>query len=146
MNILIISVGRERADPVAPLVSDYNGRIRKFLPLEERVLRADKQDTITREMLKTAKPGGITIALDERGKEYSSREFRALVEQWMNQGKTQLAFLIGPADGLPRTVTQKADMMMALSRMTLPHRFARLLLAEQIYRALATIRGIPYHK
>ena len=146
MRIHIISVGRERSDPVAPLVSDYVGRIKKFIPLNERVLRADKREKIASEMLKETKPGGILVALDERGQELSSQEFTTLMENWMNRGTTQVTFVVGPADGLPEVVKENADMCVALSRMTLPHRFARLLLAEQIYRALATIRGTPYHK
>ncbi len=146
MRFQIVSVGKERSDPAAPLVADYVGRIKKFFPIENRVIPPDRNDRIANKMLKGAKKGDILIALDERGKEYNSRAFARLVDSWMNRGISRIVFVIGGADGLPDTIMERAHLKVALSQMTLPHRLARLFLVEQLYRALCIIRGIPYQK
>ncbi|MCP4675870.1 MAG: 23S rRNA (pseudouridine(1915)-N(3))-methyltransferase RlmH [Deltaproteobacteria bacterium] len=146
MRFQIVSVGRERSDPAAPLVADYVGRIKKFFPIENRVLPPDRNDRISEKMLKEAKKGDLLVALDERGKEYNSAAFADLVESWMNRGVSRIVFVIGGADGLPDSIVERANLRVALSRMTFPHRLARLFLVEQLYRALCTIRRIPYQK
>jgi 23S rRNA (pseudouridine1915-N3)-methyltransferase len=142
----ILSVGRERADPTAPLVADYTNRIRKFLPIEETVLKTDQETRLSARILREKKNREIMAALDERGKDLSSDEFTKLVESWMNSGAPGIVFVVGGADGLPAEVRKRANILLSLSRMTLPHRFARLILAEQIYRALCEIRGVPYKR
>ena len=97
-------------------------------------------------MLKDASKGQLLIAMDELGKQYTSRSFSKLFSSWMNMGHGLVTFVIGGADGLPSTVKKKADLTIGLSKMTLPHRLARLLTVEQIYRALCIINNVPYQK
>ncbi len=85
------------------------------------------------------------IALDERGKDVSTCGLAVQLEAWM-QERGALAFLIGGADGLDATLKKSASMQLRLSAMTLPHGLARVLLAEQLYRALSIIGGHPYHR
>lgn len=85
------------------------------------------------------------IALDERGKAWSTREFAARLARWRDGGD-DVAFVIGSADGLADEVKAKAHAVMSLSTMTLPHGLARVVLAEQIYRATTLIAGHPYHR
>jgi 23S rRNA (pseudouridine1915-N3)-methyltransferase len=85
------------------------------------------------------------IALDERGKAWSTREFAARLARWRDGGD-DVAFVIGSADGLADEVKAKAHAVMALSAMTLPHGLARVVLAEQIYRATTLLAGHPYHR
>ena len=146
MRFKIVSVGRRRADPVAPLVDDYLKRISQFVPVEDRVLKAEREDKLATRMLKEAQKGQVLVALDERGKEYSSKEFADLVSSWMDRGVSRVTFVIGGADGLPSKVKTASSLLIALSRMTLPHRFARLVLTEQLYRAFCIIRSHPYQK
>lgn len=146
MRIQLVSVGRIKADPTAPLVSDYAARIQKFLPFEDTVLKVEDDARVAQRMVKAAQGAQVRVALDERGKLYDSFEFSNLVSSWMNAGHQQVNFVIGGAAGLPTEIVQQADILLALSRMTLPHRFARLLLCEQIYRALCIIRNVPYQK
>lgn len=146
MKFKIISFGRERSDPTAPLVADYVGRISKFLPISDTVVKADREDKVTARIDKETAGPGIFIALDERGRQHDSFELAGLVDSWMQSGVQEVAFVIGPAEGLPKSVKEKADALWALSKMTLPHRFARLILAEQLYRALCIIRKVPYQK
>ena len=86
------------------------------------------------------------IALDERGRQYTSIEFSAQVTSWMNAGHKYVVLVIGGAAGLPKKVLEMADARISLSKMTLPHRVARLILSEQIYRGLCIAKNIPYHK
>ena len=85
------------------------------------------------------------IALDERGKAWSTREFAARLSRWRDGGDG-VAFVIGSADGIADEVRAKAHAVMALSAMTLPHGLARVVLAEQIYRATTLLAGHPYHR
>ena len=146
MRFKIISVGRKRADPASPLVEDYLARIAKFLPVDDVVLKPDNDQRIAARMLKESKKSPILVALDERGREQTSHGFAKLISSWMNQGIFEVTFFIGGADGLPKEIGQRATTRLALSQMTLPHRLARLVLTEQIYRALCIIRGVPYQK
>ena len=89
--------------------------------------------------------GARVIALDERGKDLSTCSLAVQLESWM-QERGPLAFLIGGADGLDDALKKSAAMQLRLSAMTLPHGLARVLLAEQLYRALSIIGGHPYHR
>lgn len=144
MRLVIVSVGRERADPAAPLVADYLARIRKRLAVEEVVLRDERR--LAARLAEDRRRGHVIVALDERGSQRDSAEFAELLRGWMNGGRRGATLLIGGAGGLPATVRDAADVLLGLSRMTLPHRLARLVLAEQLYRALEILRGSPYHK
>lgn len=145
MRLKLLSVGRERADPAAPLVADYISRISKFVPVEDVVLRPDRQDRVAARMLKNAGKRQILVALDGAGEELDSFAFSEKLASWMSRADS-VSFLIGGAEGLPQEVRDEADVVLALSKMTLPHRLARLLLAEQIYRALCISRRVPYQK
>lgn len=91
-------------------------------------------------------PGGATlIALDERGKSVSTQQLSKLLADWMRDG-TQPAFAIGGADGLSQAVKDRARMAISLSPLTLPHALARVVLAEQLYRAWTILSGHPYHR
>jgi 23S rRNA (pseudouridine1915-N3)-methyltransferase len=89
--------------------------------------------------------GCLTIALDERGRSLTSEELAQNMRDWMRAG-TDVGFLIGGADGLDRELKRNASMLLSLSAMTLPHQLARVLLAEQLYRAACLVRNHPYHR
>lgn len=146
MRFKLISVGRERADPAAPLVKDYLSRIAKLIPVEDVVLRDDRADRLAARIFKEAARLPHWVALDEQGKQYDSIAFSKRVASWMDRGTAGVAFIIGGADGLVPEVRARAHALLALSRMTLPHRLARLVLAEQLYRACCIIRHVPYQK
>jgi 23S rRNA (pseudouridine1915-N3)-methyltransferase len=146
VRLKLVSVGRERADPAAPLVADYIARIEHFCPIESLVLKVDRPDRIAARMLKEAGKGRLLVALDERGEQLDSSGLAQQVSSWMDRGLSQVALVIGGADGLPDQVRRRADSMLSLSRLTLPHRLARLVLVEQIYRALCILSNVPYQK
>jgi 23S rRNA (pseudouridine1915-N3)-methyltransferase len=87
----------------------------------------------------------FTVALDEHGKPVTTVELARLLQDWMRTGR-DVAFLIGGADGLDQRVKQDAALTLSLSSMTLPHQLVRVLLAEQLYRALSLLRNHPYHR
>ena len=87
----------------------------------------------------------LRIALDERGVQPTTKQLAAQMQDWMRAGR-DVAFIIGGADGLHESVKQSAQQLLALSALTLPHAFARVLLAEQLYRAHSLLHNHPYHR
>ena len=85
------------------------------------------------------------ILLDSGGKQYSSEEFAGRIGQLRDEGTQRLVLAIGPADGWSAAARQRADLLLSLGRMTLPHQLARVVLAEQVYRAFTILAGHPYH-
>ena len=146
MQFHILSEGREKADPTAPLVADYVSRIAKFSPIADSVVRPGAKTGLISKSQQIIAKGFLPIALDERGREYTSKGFSRALTQWMTRSPGGLLFIIGGAEGLPDEIRQLAQSTIALSQMTFPHRFARLMLTEQIYRALCIQKNIPYHK
>src|SRR5690606_18149242 len=96
-------------------------------------------------LLKAAPPGALIVALDERGRALDSAGFAAQLARWRDAGR-DLAFLIGGADGLDDEVRAKAGFLLSLGPMTWPHQLARVLLAEQLWRAYSILSGHPYHR
>ena len=146
MRFKILSVGRERSDPFVPIVDDYLRRIAKSFPVDDLVLKSGRPDRITERMLKEMADADFSVALDEKGKMVDSIQFSKKLEEWMNRGIGRILFVVGPAEGLPKPVRTKADLLLSLSKMTLPHRMARAVIAEQLYRGICIIRGAPYQK
>jgi 23S rRNA (pseudouridine1915-N3)-methyltransferase len=89
--------------------------------------------------------GAVTVALDERGRDLTTRDLAAQVEKWL-AGGADVAFLVGGPDGLDPGLKAAAAMRLRLSSLTLPHAMVRVLLAEQLYRALAILDNHPYHR
>jgi 23S rRNA (pseudouridine1915-N3)-methyltransferase len=156
MRIVICAVGRARAGPLRTLFEDYAGRIdgtRLFGRLElreveeRRALPAPELKSREAELLSAALPKGATVvALDARGQTMTSEVFAARLAKWRDGGVADLAFVIGGADGLDKTLLAKANLALSLGAMTWPHLLVRAMLAEQIYRAATILQGHPYHR
>jgi 23S rRNA (pseudouridine1915-N3)-methyltransferase len=95
--------------------------------------------------VRAACEGRRMVALDERGREWTTRELSDRLVRWRDEAQ-DVAFAIGSADGLDDALKREANDVFALSKMTLPHALVRVVLAEQIYRAVTILRGVPYHK
>ncbi len=153
MKLRLLAVGRDRSGLYAPAVEEYVGRLSRQLKFELVELpEARKQagtpqarDEEAATILARLGPRERVVALDERGEQPTSVELARRVERWMNTGQ-DVALVIGGADGLAPAVLERAQERLALSRMTLAHRLARLVLVEQLYRAMTILRGEPYHK
>ena len=134
-----MAVGKLRDRHVAALCDDYLARARRHLPVE--IIDVDDDAALARRWPKD----GETIALEPGGVSWTTEELARQVERRMTRGTRSLTFVVGGADGIPAALVAKAHLRLSLSALTLPHRIARLLLSEQIYRALTIIRGEPYH-
>lgn len=136
MRIRVAYVGRARSSALNDAAADYAGRISHFCDFQQRELRAAEQ---VREKF----PRATVVALDPAGREMDSAAFTRWLERLRNGGARDLVFLVGGADGLPAALRESCELF-SLSRLTLPHELARVLLLEQIYRAFATLHNHPY--
>ena len=139
MKIVVLAVGKLRDRHVAALTEDYLARARRHLPVE--VVEVEDDQALARRW----PAEGETIALEPEGEAWTTKIFSRELERRMTRGTRTLTFVIGGADGIPAALSARAGLRLSLSAMTLPHRLARLMLCEQIYRALTIIRGEPYH-
>ena len=156
MKIKIIAVGKVRAEYARIGCTDFVERARRYLAVEvvevrdaRRTKRGDpaayKADEAAR-LLDAIPRGATVVALDERGRQWSSRGFAGYVETLRDRAVPCLALIIGGPDGLDPAVRKRADRTWALGEMTMSHELARLVLAEQIYRAGTILAGLPYHR
>lgn len=158
MKIALIAVGRLKSGPERELVERYRTRIVAgaralgFGPFEiieiteSRARReADRRAEEARMILDRA-GGARLVLLDERGHSRSSPEFAATLAGWRDDGVARTAFVIGGPDGLDPALSHDAALQIGFGTLTLPHQLVRVLIAEQIYRALTIIGGHPYHR
>lgn len=159
MRITLFAVGRLKAGPEKDLASRYLDRFAKAGPavglelaklVEVQESRASNSDTRKREeaaALEKAMPeGAILVLLDERGKALDSQAFSEVIGRYRDNGKRDLMLAIGGADGLDPDLRAKADLVLNLGSMTWPHQLVRILIAEQLYRAVTILSGHPYHR
>lgn len=151
MRIWLAAVGRAKPGPELDLYAQYVRRLSPALTLKEveekRPLPVPERKAREAELLLAAIPAGaIVVALDERGKSPGSEEFARRMGQWRDGGTSDLAFLIGGADGHGDAVRTRAEMLLSFGAMTWPHMLVRAMLAEQLWRAQAILSGHPYHR
>lgn len=151
MRITIAAVGRAARGPERDLYEHYAARVRWPLALreveEKRKLPPPQLMAREGELLLAAAPAGATLVmLDRRGKGLDSRGFAARLAQWRDTSVSDVAFLIGGADGHAEAMLEKASLVLSFGAMTWPHLLARGMLAEQIYRAQQLLAGHPYHR
>ncbi|NLE87894.1 MAG: 23S rRNA (pseudouridine(1915)-N(3))-methyltransferase RlmH [Myxococcales bacterium] len=138
MKVTVLAVGKVREAPARALVDDYLGRLRRYV-------RAEELEVKDAAALARAVPGdAVIVALEVWGKGLSSEGLARRLEAWGTTGKGHVVFLIGGAEGIPKDVSGRASFHLSLSTLTLPHRLARILLFEQLYRAMTILRGEPY--
>lgn len=155
MKIILMTIGKTADREMAPLIERYADRLRHMAPFEYRVLpdvrvpknaNEEKQKELEGEQfLSNISPGDVVILMDERGKMITSRQFATEIDKLMTNTRSNIFFIIGGPYGFSPAVYARADRKMALSPMTLTHEMARLFTAEQIYRTMTILRGMPYH-
>ena len=152
MRFRIIWTGKTRDARLRALIEDYAGRLGHFARCEVTELRepgrTDKSgiDKETKRISDALRPGSLTVLLDPEGTEWTSQELAAQVRSWEGKGIKEVAFVIGGPNGLADDFKSRADKRWSLSRLTLTHEMARVLLFEQLYRAYTIIHGLPYQK
>ncbi len=155
MKLRICAVGRLRRGPERELVDDYltrferTGRAVGLGPAELVEVEDKKGGGMVAEarLLESIIPSGaLVVALDERGKLLGSPEFARKLGGWRDQGRRDVALVIGGADGIAPDLRAKADFKLSFGPMVWPHMLARVMLAEQLYRAANILSGTPYHR
>jgi 23S rRNA (pseudouridine1915-N3)-methyltransferase len=143
VKLRIVAVGRVKERAMRDSIDEYLARVRRYAPVEEFELADDASAKLALQMRKHV-AGAHLVALDMGGEERDSVGFARALEQLASTGKGDVAFVIGGKDGLPPEIRREATKIWSLSRLTFPHRLARLVLVEQLYRAMTVLRGEPY--
>lgn len=153
LKFQLIWAGRHSPEPWESLSADYRRRIEAFVPIREQAIRvaAAGEDRSRRrlegEALAAAAPRpAFLVALDEQGALWTSEELAKQVERWRAEWPHPVVFYLGSDVGLDPVLLESCRLRLALGRMTLPHHLARLVLLEQLYRALTLGAGFPYHR
>lgn len=156
MKVIVAAVGKPRNAELAAAISHYEGRAAKYWPLDVRIVKEENargageaQVALVKEKeaerLADRVDGATVIACDERGTAMTSSKFATMLKDFRDRAR-DVAFVIGGAYGLADSLRDRAQTRLALAPWTLPHELARLVLAEQLYRAGTIARGEPYHK
>ena len=135
MKLRVVWVGKTKNPQMAKLCEEYAARIKHFLPLEIAEVKELNVD-----------PADRIIALDPKGKPWTSEQFAKFVQQHMTTDPRRLTFVIGDYGGLPADVKKRAELQWSLSPLTFTHDLTRVLLLEQLYRALSIVNNFPYSK
>jgi 23S rRNA (pseudouridine1915-N3)-methyltransferase len=153
MRVRLIWVGKTRDAHLRALADEYLKRLARFTRCEVTELResaarkpSEGIEDESRRIISALRPDALTVLLDVEGRQWSSQELAATVEQWQTGGTKDVAFIIGGPNGVSAEVGQRAGIRWSLSRLTLTHEMARVLLLEQLYRAYTIIHGLPYQK
>lgn len=159
MNVRVLCVGRLKEKFYTEACDEFKKRISRYADIEIAEVNDEKApeqlSPAIMEQVKNAEgkrlldrlfPGEYVIAMDLKGKELTSPELSALIEDAMNSGKSRIAFMIGGSLGLSYEVLQRADKRISFGKPTFSHQIFRIMLLEQIYRAFKIMRGEPYHK
>jgi 23S rRNA (pseudouridine1915-N3)-methyltransferase len=143
MLIRLLMLGKTRRPEIRALLDDYAARIRRFAELEMQELREDSPAALRKLEIS---PGATVVLLDAAGKAHTSEQFARWLGAARDRGAREIVFLCGAAEGFPESLSKRATTKMSLSPLTFSHELARVMLAEQLYRAFATLAGHPYPK
>ncbi len=144
MRFKVIAVGRVKEPTIRAAIDEYAKRLGHYAPVSEVEVKDGAGPQVSQAIAKVLGPRDYVVALTIDGTMRSSEELASRLDVLANRA-VDVAFLIGGADGLPGELVKRADETLSFSRMTFPHRIARLLLMEQLYRAMTIRKGEPYH-
>jgi 23S rRNA (pseudouridine1915-N3)-methyltransferase len=144
LKIKVAWIGKTREAALQALTDEYLKRIARYAQIEGSALR---DETALLELCerKGTRPAHRLVLLDSRGRQFSSEELAAFLEEHETRGSQPLLLAIGPADGFSPEARKAADAVLSLGKMTLAHELARVVLLEQLYRAFTILKGHPYH-
>jgi len=152
----IITVGKIKEKWIEEGCAHYRKMLLRYAQVEEIIVRQHKLSRAAKirtaldqeadSILMHIKGRDPVIALDEHGELFDSAQFAARIKSYQVSGQSTLSFIIGSANGLAKCIKTRADLCLALSRMTYPHELAKLMLFEQLYRSLSILGGAKYHK
>ncbi|MDX9769893.1 MAG: 23S rRNA (pseudouridine(1915)-N(3))-methyltransferase RlmH [Tenuifilaceae bacterium] len=155
MKITILAIGKTNINFVNEGISEYLKRLKRYVKVEIQIIADVKNSKnltapqlIQKEeelLLNALSSDSYVVLLDEKGKECTSVELSQFVEGKMISGTKEVVFVIGGAYGVSNAIKQRANEQLSMSQLTFSHQMIRLILIEQIYRAMTIIRGEPYH-
>ena len=155
MDICVLSIGKTSSYWISQGLDIFEKRIPKYVKFSSIIIPDIKKgNAISKENIKEEEgkfilshlnASDFVALMDERGKEFTSREFSDWIQKQMNSGRKRMIFIIGGPYGFSQKVYDRADIKICLSRMTFTHEMARTFALEQIYRAMTILRGEPYH-
>jgi 23S rRNA (pseudouridine1915-N3)-methyltransferase len=138
VKLFVIAEGRIKERELRAVANDYLGRLSRYVRCEE----IETRDAAG--LAKSIPEGAFVVAMEVDGERLTSVELSQRLERWGARGKGLVAFLIGGAEGIPSALSARADLRLSLSTFTFPHRLARVMLFEQLYRSMTLLRGEPY--
>lgn len=155
MTIRLLAVGKTDHSALSSLIAEYTNRLKyyvrfecMFLPDVKHTKNLSEEQQKVKEgalILKHIEPSDHLVLLDEHGKQFTSIDFAEFIQKRMNSGLKNLVFVIGGPYGFHKTVMQRCNMCVSLSKMTFSHQMVRLFFVEQIYRAFTILKHEPYH-
>ena len=153
MRLHFVWIGKTKDRRCAGLIEDYLERIRRFAPVEVSEIREpggdDPEQVMRREGARLSaaiENDDLVVILDEKGSPMSSTELAGFIDRHQKMGTKRIALVIGGFAGIDESLKGRADQLLSLSKFTLTHELARVVLTEQIYRAFTILAGFPYHK
>lgn len=155
MDIVLLVVGKTTSKYIIEGISEYIKRLKRYIPYEicelpdarraGKISQAEQKDAEGELILRKLNDSDMVILLDERGTQYTSREFASYLERAMGSGRKRLVFIVGGPYGFSEAVYARANGLISLSKMTFNHEMVRLFFTEQIYRGISILHGLPYH-
>lgn len=145
MKIGIVSVGKKHDDIVKAGILEFEKRISAHHQVEWKIIPTSSKEEEGGNILEYIKGDDVVIVLDEKGLALSTKDFSEVLQKNLNQGIKRLLFVIGGAYGVSPDVISRANVALSLSKLTFPHQLVRLILVEQLYRALSILNNGKYH-
>ena len=155
MKIQLWSIGKANEPFIKDGVADFTNRISKYFPVSWQIISHPKNAGLLSQtdlrkkeasiILQMLKPEDFLVALDERGKEFTSEKLASFLQTRANESTRSIVFLIGGAYGIDDALFVRSGLKWSLSQLTFPHQLVRLILAEQLYRACTILRNEKYH-
>jgi len=143
MKLKIAWVGKTKEAAVQSLSAEYLKRLQRYVSTEAH--EASSEAAVLKLADKAARTAPVLVLLDSKGKQLTSEELATLLREQQDRGTQELIFAIGPADGWGDLARKRANSILSLGKMTLPHELARVVLLEQLYRGFTILAGHPYH-
>ena len=155
MEIVLLTIGKTNISYLKEGISVYTERLHRYLPFKilelpdfrksGKVSEKEQKEAEGEILMRQLTDSDKVYLLDEKGKEFTSREFSGFLERELGSGKKRLIFIVGGPYGFSKQVYLRADGLLSLSKMTFNHEMIRLFFTEQLYRAVSISRGLPYH-
>ena len=143
MKLRIGWIGKTKEPAIDSLTGEYVRRLGGYVPVETTEFAGE--EALLKSLSKSARTPPVLVLLDRAGKQLNSEQIADLVRDYQDGGSQELLFVVGPADGWTHAALTAADFKLSFGPITLPHELARVVLAEQLYRAYTILKGHPYH-